>query len=196
VFLTWGQHVGVSEYAYCKHVVCVGVLRRDTLDIASCIVGQRADLAASQASDPAEVNAVVLSEMFHNVIQAAGRGACRTTTNGAASPMTLTLFCVETFPAEWWQEAMPGVIVEEHYEGAKERAAKSRADEQAILSVLAGLPANVQRVSARTLKVLAGLQPMRADRFSRLLGTLELSDWQREGRGVVRRAFVFDPVTP
>ena len=29
VFLTWGQHVGVSDYAYCRHVLCVGVLRRD-----------------------------------------------------------------------------------------------------------------------------------------------------------------------
>jgi hypothetical protein len=194
VFLTWGQHVGVSEYAYCKHVVCVGVLRRDTLDIASSIVGQRNDLAAIQAADPTEVHSVVLSEMFHNIVQAAGRGACRTTVNGAASPMSLTLFCSETFPVAWWQEAMPGVVVNELRSGAKERAEKAREGEQAVLSALAGLPFSDQRVSLRTLKVLAGLQSMPTNRFSELLRTIKPADWARDGRSFVRREFVFDPV--
>jgi hypothetical protein len=191
VFLTWGQHIGVSEYAYCKHVVCVGVLRRDTLDVASCIVGQRNDLSAPHAADPAEVHEVVRSEMFHNIIQAAGRGACRTTVNGAASPMLLTLFCVETFPAEWWQEAMPGVTVDEAHAGATERAAKQSAELKALQDALAGLPDVDRKVSTRTLRVIAGLQSMQADRFARLLTQVKAEGWKREGRSFVRCEFTF-----
>jgi hypothetical protein len=192
VFLTWGQHIGVSRYAYCRHVLCVGVLRRDVLDIASNIVGQRADLLAREAADPAEVNRVVLSEMFHNVIQAAGRGACRTTKDGSAEAMTLTLLCVETFPAEWWQEAMPDVAIVEEKPGAKARAAKNADTERAILNVLDALPTEQEQVSARTLKTLAGLQSLRPNRYSELLGRIHIPGWTRDGQNLYRCPFAVE----
>src|SRR5690606_35518817 len=111
VFITWGQHVGTNAYGYVKHVLCVGVMRRDALDIVASIAGQRDHLLTPAASDDEEVRNTVLSEMFHNVIQAAGRGACRHTTEGKAHPMTLTLLCSEVFPPEWWAEAMSGAVV-------------------------------------------------------------------------------------
>ena len=189
VWLTWGQHIGVSEYAYCRHVLCVGVLRRDVLDIASNIAGQRNELLAREAADPAEVNRVVLSEMFHNVVQAAGRGACRTTRNGAAERMTLTLLCVETFPVEWWQEAMPGVIVEEIQPSAKVRAAKISAEHRAVIEKLGALPGTDNSVSLRTLKTLAGLQSMRPDAYSRMVAKLKVPGWRRDGRSFYRCPF-------
>lgn len=190
VFLTWGQHVGVSEYAYCRHVLCVGVLRRDVLDIASSIVGQRSDILAREAADRAEVNRVVLSEMFHNIIQAAGRGACRTTVNGAAHAMTLTLLCVETFPAEWWQEAMPGVVVTEERPGSRERAARKSDAERAVLAALDAVPMSDPKVSSRTLKLMAGLAAMHPVRYSELLAKLDAPGWRRDGRGFYRCPFM------
>lgn len=192
VFLTWGQHVGVSAYAYCRHVPCVGVLRRDVLDIASQIVGQRADLLAPHAADPAEISRVVRSEMFHNIIQAAGRGSCRTTRDGAAEPMSLTLLCVETFPSEWWQAAMPGVVVSEECPGRKARAASQTAAERAVLDALEGLPQTHGAVSSRTLKVLAGLQSMKPNRYSELLDKIVaagLHGWRRDGQSFNRCLF-------
>jgi hypothetical protein len=190
VFLTWGQHIGVSEFAYCRHVLCVGVLRRDVLDIASHIAGQRSDLLAPQAADPAEVTRVVQSEMFHNIIQAAGRGACRTTVNGTAERMSLTLLCVESFPTEWWQEAMPGVVVTLEKPGAKARAAKQSYVERALLAALAAVPMSDAKVSSRTLKLLAGLGTMHPVRYSELLAKLNAPGWQRDGRGFYRCPFM------
>ena len=121
------------------------------LDVASSIAGQRADLLASAVADPAEVTRTVLSEMFHNIIQAAGRGACRTTVNGSAEAMTLTLLCVETFPATWWQQAMPGVRVIEEKPGELARAAAQSSAHKALTDALAKLPTSDAEVSSRTL---------------------------------------------
>jgi hypothetical protein len=190
VFLTWGQHIGTSDYAYCRHVLCVGVLRRGELDIASSIVGQRSDLLAPEAADPAEVAQTVLSEMFHNVIQAAGRGSCRSTINGAAEPMALTMLCVETFPLDWWQEAMPGVAVIEEKPSAQARAAVRSEKRKALAEALAQLAPDVDEVSARTLKVLAGLSHLRPDAYSRVLSKLVLpAGWRRDGRTFYRCPF-------
>jgi hypothetical protein len=162
------------------------VTRRKGFDIAAQIIGQRGDLEAVHASDPDSVHETVVSEMFHHVIQFAGRGACRTTVNGKAGRMSLTLFCSEAFDASWWQQAMPGVKVEEVRPDVVARAAQSSADVQAIEKVLAELPADVTRILARTLKVSAGLQAMHSMTYSRLLGKLKLSDWRRAGRGLER----------
>ncbi len=107
VFLTWGRHIGISEYAYCRHALAIGVLRREGLDMAAHIAGQRSDLSAPQAANVAVVKECVVSEMFHHVIQFAGRGNCRTTTNGRAGQMSLTLFCNEPFPLSWWKKPCP-----------------------------------------------------------------------------------------
>lgn len=195
VFLTWGQHIGVSKYAYCQHVLCIGVLRRDVLDIASNIVGQRTDLLAREAADPAEVRRVIRSEMFHNVIQAAGRGSCRTTKDGAAGAMTLTLLCVETFPPEWWQEAMPGVVVTEEKPNAQARALRQSDSERAIHAALEALPLNQERVSTRVLKSLAGLQSLRPNRYSELLKHLHIPNWRRDGQSLYRCLFVDESAT-
>lgn len=190
VFLTWGQHVGVSEYAYCRHVLCVGVLRRDTFDIASHIAGQSDDLLTTYAADANEVRDVVLSEMFHNLSQVAGRGECRTTWNGEALPMTLTVLCNETFPASWWDEAMPDATIVEHLPTNRAREAKSIEDSGAVLAVLAALSPDNNHIALKTLKLAAGLKEMRPDAFSRLVSKLQPPGWTREGRSFVRCPFV------
>ena len=189
VFLTWGQHIGVSKYAYCRHVLCVGVLRRDTFDIASQIVGQRDDLLSPEASNAQEVKQVVVSEMFHNVIQAAGRGDCRTTRRGEAMPMTLTLLCSEVFEPEWWDEAMPDCVVTVQHPGQRARAEQHVQDSKAIMDALLALPLSIERIASKTLKVTAGLSSMRADVYSRLLAKLAVTGWARDGRGFIRCLF-------
>jgi hypothetical protein len=190
VFLTWGQHIGVSKFAYCRHVLCIGVLRRDTFDIASQIVGQRDDLLSPEASNAKEVKQVVVSEMFHNVIQAAGRGDCRTTRRGEAMPMTLTLLCSEVFEPEWWDLAMPDCVVTVQHPGQRARAEQHVQDSKVIADVLKALPVGNERIASKTLKVAAGLSSMRADVYSRLLSKLAVPGWTREGQSFVRCPFV------
>jgi hypothetical protein len=189
VFLTWGQHIGVSHYAYCRHVVCVGVLRRDSFDIASQIVGQRDDLLTPEASSAKDVKQVVVSEMFHNVIQAAGRGDCRTTRRGEAMPMTLTLLCSEVFEPAWWDEAMPDCVVTVQHPDRLARTEQHVEDSKVIAEVLRALPLGNERIASKTLKVAAGMSSMRADVYSRLLSKLAVPGWTRDGRGFVRCLF-------
>jgi hypothetical protein len=99
---------------------------------------------------------------------------------------------VETFPAEWWQEAMPEAHVTEDLPGTKERAARQSQAEQSIRDALAAIPQVDDAVSARTLKVLAGLQKMPSKVFSRVLEKVTeggLDGWHRNGRGFSRWGF-------
>jgi hypothetical protein len=167
-FITWGQHLGVNHYSHATNVLLVGVLRRTPLDLSSAIAGQRGDLSSRHAADPEEVRRVELSEMFHNVIQAAGRGSCRHTIDGRALPMRLALICNDTFPAEWWQSAMPGVKVDE-WDAKHATQDRARAEhEHAVIQALAKVSHVEPYVSARTLKALAGvdgLPPMVSTRI-------------------------------
>lgn len=186
VFLTWGQHTGVSEFAYCRHVLLVGVLRRHRLDLSAAIVGQREDLTSPIAADPEEVKRVELSEMFHGVIQALGRGACRTTRNGRAERMSAGIICSDEFPAEWWHLAMPGVTVKtwnaKHAQPS--RVAEDRSE--VIRAALKRLPKEQAVVSARTLRSLAGLEGLSSDAYNWSLRSVRVDGWKRQGRSFVR----------
>ena len=96
-FITWGQHTGVNDHGDADRVLLVGVLRRAELELSSAVAGQRGDLASVHAADLEELKRVQLSEMFHNVMQAAGRGRCRHTVDGKAQPMALSVICNEDF---------------------------------------------------------------------------------------------------
>lgn len=190
-FITWGQHLGVNSYAHCRHVLLVGVLRRPLLDLAAAIAGQREDLTAPQAADHEEIRRAELSEMFHDVYQAAGRGACRNTADGKALPMSLAIICNDVFPEEWWQAAMPGVSVTDWHGKHATPAALRGEHEGAIVAALGRIPSGVFTVSARALKGLAGLDAMRPKPYSRVLrrALLKAPEWRTEGRGLARSPF-------
>lgn len=188
-FLTWGQHLGVNGYAYCSRVLMVGVLRRHRLDLSAAIAGQRDDLTAQQAADPKVVTQVELSEVFHNVMQAAGRGACRDTVEGSARPMQVALICSDVFPSEWWQAAMPGVQV---LPWKSEHAVRVRISDdrgEALRLALERLPKHQESVATRTLKKLAGLDGLSSNAYRHTLKALKVSGWQQQERSFVRNPF-------
>lgn len=188
-FQTWGQHLGVNHFAHCSRVLMVGVLRRHRLDLSAAIVGQRDDLTAAQASDPDEVQRVELSEVFHNVVQAAGRGSCRTTRDGHALPMQVALICSDEFPAEWWQAAMPGVRVEpwRAVHAKPQRLSDDRAE--ALRIALDRLPRPQQSIATRTLKKLAGLEGLTSSAFKYTLKSFKANGWSQQDRSFVRNPF-------
>jgi hypothetical protein len=190
VFLTWGQHLGVNGYAYCTRVLMVGVLRRHRLDLSAAIVGQRDDLRAHQAADPAEVKRVELSEVFHHIVQAAGRGSCRTTVEGRALPMKVALICSDDIPAGWWQAAMPGVVVQPWtaIHARPQRLSDDRGE--AIRLALSRLPAHQQSVATRTLKKLVGLDGLSSDAYRHTLRSVRIPGWSQQARSFVRNPFV------
>jgi hypothetical protein len=186
-FITWGQHTGVNDYGDADHVLLVGVLRRAGLELASAIAGQRGDLETPHAADLEEVKRVEHSEMFHNIIQAAGRGRCRHTVNGKAQPMTLSLICNDTFPHSLWNAAMPGVKV---YDWTAKHATKASATDERVKAVertLAGL--SVERVSTRALRTLAGLDSVTPNVFTDVIAKVRAYGWAREGRSFIRNPF-------
>jgi hypothetical protein len=189
VFLTWGQHLGVNGYAYATRVLMVGVLRRHRLDLSAAIAGQRDDLTAAAAADPAAVERVELSEVFHNVVQAAGRGSCRTTVDGRALPMQVALICSDEFPSEWWQAAMPGVVIcPWHAIHAKpQRLSDDRCE--AIQIALSRLPRSQDVVAKSTVKKLAGLDGLNSSAYKRALQGLKVPGWSQQGRSFVRNPF-------
>jgi hypothetical protein len=186
VFLTWGQHTGVSDYAYCTRALLVGILRRSRLDLSAAIVGQREDLTAPEAADAEQIKRVELSECFHNVVQALGRGACRSTFEGKASAMRAAVICSDEFPVEWWQAAMPGVSVEAWKAKHAKPARLSEDRHEAIRIALRRLPKDQGRVSSRTLRSLARLDGLSSDAYKRALKAVQADGWKYEGRSFVR----------
>jgi hypothetical protein len=191
-----GQHLGVCNFSYCKHLFAVGVTRRQSLDIASAIAGQNADLNTRYASDLEEVSQVELSEMFHHLTQFAGRGSCRNTVDGKAEAMQLTVICNDVFPAELWQAAMPGVVVHEARSKHATKYRRASATVEAILKAFAEVRPSDEYVSARTIKALAGLSDMHPARFTEALAKVRkqgVDGWtyQKERRGFVRCEFNF-----
>jgi len=164
----------------------VGVLRRNRLDLSAALVGQREDLSASLAADPEEIRRVELSEVFHNVIQAAGRGNCRTTRNGQASAMRVALICSDEFPADWWQAAMPGVVVEAWRATHAKRARLSEDRHEAIKIALTRLPKDQSSVSTYTLRALSGLEGLSRNTYQKALAAVTVEGWRHEGRSFVR----------
>jgi hypothetical protein len=168
-FITWGMHLGVCGFSYCKHLFAVGVTRRQSLDIAAAITGQNADLNTRYASDLEEVSRVELSEMFHHLVQFAGRGSCRNTIDGRAEAMQLTVICNDTFPGEMWQTAMPGVVVSEGRSDFDTKFARTNATADAIRRGFTVVRTIESYVSTRTLKALAGCTAMPSNKFSEAL---------------------------
>ena len=171
-FITWGQHVGVNHYAHCGHVLLVGVLRLPEMQIAANIAAAKDSLKAPEVSDMEEVKATLLSEMFHHVVQAGWRGHARTTKDGQAGRMHLTLLCSEEFGADLWDAAMPGVTIARDYPDTAERTAQRSVEAEAVLKVFKALRPSERRIKARVVLVEAGLADMKQQRSSELLTSL------------------------
>jgi hypothetical protein len=125
--------------------------------------------------------------MFHNLVQAAGRGRCRHTVDGKAPPMTLSVMCNVEFAAHWYETAMPDAKVLPWGSGAPV-AVKMKHDERvaALEEALRTVPERVASVSTYTMRKLAGLTAVEPDVFARLLKKVSVPGWNKQGRSFVR----------
>jgi len=122
--------------------------------------------------------------MFHNVMQAGGRGRCRHTVDGKAQPMTLSLICNDTFPASLWQAAMPGVVVSEW---RAKHATKVSMQDDRVRAVEAALgKVRVDSVSFKSMRPLAGLEGIHPDVYTGVLAKVSAPGWHRKGRSFIR----------
>lgn len=189
VWLTWGNETGISDFSYCTRVLCVGVYRRSKLDLAAQIAGQVGALEATEAGHEETVAEVLLSEIFHALLQAAGRGACRDTLDGQCRPMALDWIGIEDFPEQWWRDALPGCQLTAWEPLVLTRRVREADAVKAMRAFLERQPPSVDCVSCKTLKLGAGLAAMRPDTFSKHRNTLlaqGLKGWRYEGRSFVR----------
>lgn len=150
VMLTWGQETSLSEYSYCKHVVFAGVLHRDSLQIASEMIGQMDDLCGSVS--PSKVKDVITSEIAHGLYQAISRGCCRIVDGNQALPMDVWLIhgndhirpsLEQMMPGLQWLEWKPRHLINRH---------KLQAATKAIEVYLEELPATIDAISTQTLR--------------------------------------------
>jgi len=165
VWLTWGQELGLSDFAYCEHVLLCGIYRKGHDQYACDIVGQLEDLTAEDAGDSKALRRVELSEIFHALYQAMGRGSCRITVDGQAKPMQLDWVGLEEFPEDYWKDAAPG-LQRGFWESRHISKTKTvLANAEKIRKYLMGVPQSIRKVSSRTLKADAGLGGLHRNTF-------------------------------
>lgn len=193
VWLTWGQELGLSNFSYCEHVMHVGIYRQSRHSLALSIAGQLDDLTAPEAGDSSAVRAVELSEVFHALYQAAGRGHCRQTILGHAGNMQLDWIGLESFPEHYWSEALPGARLGQWTSKHVTDARVTQDSATAILKYLEAQPERIDYVSCRTLKPAAGLGRLSGKAFQRAREVAEkrLTGWSysKARRGYVRCPF-------
>lgn len=190
-FITWGREKAVSRYAYCKHMVALGVLRRNPLELAAQVTGQREDLATELAGDRDFIRHVQASEQFYHLQQFMGRGRCRDVINGQAKAATVRIYDQTDF-SPWIEQGLPGCSwVTERL--AKAAPVKRRARKNTKVSALADtIVTHVQgstdkRLSLRALKsYVAPDIPAQTFKRSRDAALVRLTDWRLEGRSLIK----------
>lgn len=147
--LTWGNETSTNAYSHCKHVILVGVLRRDLGDLAASVAGEVDDLLHRRSKE--QLHEVSRSEMGHCVLQAMHRGNCRTSdVQGQAGDMTLHIIDKELGLQEVLGESLPGVRWET--EDPKKGESRTGRAQQAVIDTLSTLPATVAEISSDELK--------------------------------------------
>jgi len=184
-FATWGQETSRNEWVHCQHVIMVGVLRRNPLDLSASLLAQQGDMTRRNSAKA--LRDVTLSEMAHCALQAMNRGACRLTdANGEAHAMTCTILVAKADELRGvLSESLPGVVwpVAE-----KPRRAATKADKAAeqIRVHLGGL--TVDRVSLVSIgKALPELSQMNPRTVSEAVDIALIGlGWERKVRSLVR----------
>lgn len=87
MFTTWGLHDSFNYAKHCATVVLAGTYHLPEEVTAAAIIGQRDKLLAPHVED--DYRRVVNGQIACDVLQAMGRGTCRTVRNGEAMPMTV-----------------------------------------------------------------------------------------------------------
>lgn len=200
VFSTWGKHTTDNSYAYCEHVVLLGVLRMPRLQLGAAMAGQKDD--CSYRLSGKDLLAAENSELVSNILQGANRGCCRLVdAEGKAKGMTIHLFTKERQLQPLLEKAMPGlqwetVAVEA---GADDKPlTRTRQAAQQIVDYVKSLPEQVLKVSLKAIYAATGItlgKDAKAEAMTVALGKLHLNairtqqlSWVREGLSLARKA--------
>jgi hypothetical protein len=184
-FATWGQETSRNEWVHCQHVIMVGVLRRNPLELSASLLAQQGDMTRRNSAKA--LRDVTLSEMAHCALQAMNRGACRLTdAKGEAHAMTCTIFVAKADELRGiLSEALPGVAWPA---AEKPRRVATKADKAAeqIRVHLGGL--TVDRVSLASIgKALPELSQMNPRTVSEAVDIALIGlAWERKGRSLIR----------
>ena len=154
--LTWGRETSLNSLRHCKHVILVGVLRRNSLDLAANAAAAVDDLSYRLTLDARrELEA---SEMAHCVLQAMNRGSCRVMTEAQkADPMHLTIIGKVPGVKELLDEVLPGVRWSARTTERQPRENNLTAETAgAIRCFLRSVPREQSKLSIRSVKTAVG----------------------------------------
>lgn len=189
-FLTWGQETSRNDLLHCKHVVMVGVLRRNLLELAAALTGQQRTGNSPRRHSTETLKRLILSEMAHCVLQGMNRGCCRVMDkDGKAKAMTLTIL---VNGADGLLDLLKPVLPDirwEHVDPVGKAPSRTSQATHAIVEYLKGVAQPKVSVSAlsKALNITLGREAMQ-DAVNAALVTLMLSGqkWQRDARSLVR----------
>jgi len=187
--LTWGQETSRNDLLHCKHIVMVGVLRRNPLDLAAALTGQQRSGDSPQRHSADTLCRLNLSEMAHCVLQGMNRGCCRVMgSDGRARAMTLTIL-VNGVPGLYniLKPVLPG-IQWEHSEPKGKALSKTAQTAQRIADHLRNLVESKVSVSSlsKVLNISLGREAMQEAVNVALALVLPSPRWRRDARSLVR----------
>ena len=194
--LTWGQETSLNTLRHCEHVILIGVLRRNSLDLAASAAAAANDLSFRLTFD--DRRELETSEMAHCVLQAMNRGSCRVMTEaGKADTMQLTIIGQVAGVKETLSDVLPGVQwirpIPDHRPRAGSRTTEAA---KAIQTLLRSVPVEQTALSIRKVKAAAGPSLGRdswrvALSHGLLIAGLPIGDnpsrWEKDGQ-MLRRA--------
>lgn len=188
---TWGNETSLNEWSHCRHVVLVGVLERQTIDLSANLCGQQDALDADITRD--ELRRVQNGEAAHLVYQAASRGAARQMLDGQASPMTLWMITRRNIRKRL-DHAMPGASWEwwhGEYNAKAPKRGKIADLGAAIAEYLATVDTNRISLQAiwKTLNLSDEPATTRTHAVQHFLDTY--GGWTRDGRSLRTLASLF-----
>ncbi|MHA7838369.1 MAG: hypothetical protein ACX98W_13020, partial [bacterium] len=188
--LTWGNETSLSDYAYCHHVILMGVLHRDRRQLAAAVLG-----AKRNPKEPLSLELVARlerSELAHVIYQAAGRGRCRQVIDGVAESMEIWLpIQNERLISTLRRVSMPGLRVEAWKPRflPPENRAQWRDLAEEILGVLVGgIPEETESLSITQLKREYGWTDASPKTFKKALDYAldHALIWRKKDRTLVR----------
>ncbi len=156
--LHWGEHRATNHYSHVQYMATIGVLYRNTKEIAASIVGQTRDLRYGLAD--ADIRQTQISEQADLLYQGISRGNSRRTTNGQAGQQTVYLFHRKhdfdnILPL--LREVMPGLKVENYKPTVLKPPVRQNSLDyihlgERVVDHLIRLPADQTMVSVRAVK--------------------------------------------
>ncbi len=189
--LHWGQHRASNRYSHIQYMATVGVLYRDTKEIAASIVGQTRNLHYRLVD--ADIRQTQNSEQADLLYQGISRGNSRRTISGKAGKQVIYLF----HPARDFEsilpllkDVMPGLNVQTYKPAVLKRPVRQNAHDytslgEKVVDHLIRVPTAQKAVSVRSVKsaVAAGFDANSSLwRKGKAHALNQLTGWRQKGQ--------------